>query len=75
MARIFPPKGHISGGNYRHLLDEYELGRVLGKGHFATVRLARHAPSLRMCALKVRQCARTTNLSSFKVVGSKINRL
>jgi serine/threonine protein kinase len=25
----------------------------LGKGHFATVRLARHTPSHRVCALKV----------------------
>ena len=35
------------------VVDDYELIRVLGKGHFATVRLARRFETGRMCALKM----------------------
>jgi len=37
-----------------HTVDRYKLGRTLGKGHFATVKLARNIDTAEYCALKVR---------------------
>ena len=34
-------------------VETYELGRTLGSGHFATVKLARRGASGPMCALKI----------------------
>jgi 5'-AMP-activated protein kinase, catalytic alpha subunit len=45
-----PPAVNANGSR---VLDEYELGKSLGKGHFGQVRLARHCVAGYMCALKI----------------------
>ena len=36
-----------------HIVDDYELKRILGKGHFGTVRLAQRISTGNYCALKM----------------------
>lgn len=49
----------FDGGNWRHLLDDgitlagkYRIARILGKGGFGVVYLARHVQRDKLCALK-----------------------
>ncbi len=41
------------GSGEQSFLEDYELGRTLGKGNFATVKLARRVSTGDTCALKV----------------------